>query len=180
MSHHTSSYLSRNVRSASLNPSFLYRAMAGLCGVVVFRTSVRNPWTRHQSIAVRIRRVQGNRILINISFGQPAVPTPQEGGFQTRPYGRPMFQSRSRQNAIALQAGPYPLAPHVIRNSQPTELRDVIPQAPFAAQGQVGRHWRQGCGACYLNSADDSILAVCRRHGGYPARRGALRDIMRC
>ena len=45
---------------------------------------------------------QGNRIMINISFGQPAVPTPQEGGFQTRPYGRPMFQSRSRQNAIAL------------------------------------------------------------------------------
>ena len=40
--------------------------------------------------------------MINISFGQPAVPTPQEGGFQTRPYGRPMFQSRSGENAIAL------------------------------------------------------------------------------
>ena len=47
---------------------------------------------------------QGNRIMINISFGQPAIPTPQEGGFQARPYGRPMFQSRSRQNAIALRS----------------------------------------------------------------------------
>ena len=36
----TSSYLSRNVRSASRNPNLLYRAIAGFCGVVVLRHQV--------------------------------------------------------------------------------------------------------------------------------------------
>ena len=54
---HSSSYLPRNVRPASRNPNLLYRAMAGFCGVVVLRTSVRNPWTRHQSIAAWVNRV---------------------------------------------------------------------------------------------------------------------------
>ncbi len=46
--------------------------------------------------------LQGNRILIKISFGQPAIPLHKRAGFQTRPYDRPMLQSRSRLNAIAL------------------------------------------------------------------------------
>ena len=36
-----------------------------------------------QALRLWILGAQGNRIMINISFGQPAVPTPQEGGFQT-------------------------------------------------------------------------------------------------
>ncbi len=37
--------------------------------------------------------VRGNRTMIKTNVGQPAIPNPQEGGFQTRPYGHPMFQS---------------------------------------------------------------------------------------
>ena len=43
--------------------------------------------------------------MIKISFGQPAVPTPQEGGLQTRHYGHPMFQSRSRSQSALTVGG---------------------------------------------------------------------------
>ena len=69
---HTSSYLSRYVRSTSRNPNFSYSAKAGFWGVVVLRTRVRNPWDRHQSMTVWVNR----------------VPTPRRHTCHLRPVSR--------------------------------------------------------------------------------------------
>ena len=85
---HTSSYLSRNVRSASRNPNLLYRAMAGFCGVVVLRTRVRKPWTQHQSTTAWVNRLPTPRRRISSATRSRLSSATSSLRRHSRPSGR--------------------------------------------------------------------------------------------